>query len=427
MSGKAKILLTTYITAALVALSLFSWSGQRSLKAYRRSAVYSARHAYEETVSAVDNMSLSLAKSLYAVDDSMCSRICSEVYANALAAEAALSSLPFSTQELEQLSGFIGIVGDYGYTLCGEAAQDGFTQEQVEKLTELSGMAAEFANKLIELQGSLNDGLLTMDSREERLLNVGIPETPQLSAELLSYESGFSQPEELSYDGKYSAREDTREEESSLSEEEMLQMAADFLGEDSAALRLEYEYEGNEHKRCYSLGDSFVCVGGKGVDSMGQSRLVGERKLSAEEAQKAAEEFLGSKDYANLKLVSSRESGNTVLMSFAEYRDDTLYMNNALSISIAMDDGSVYSFNAEKYRPDAEHDIQWNIDAAQAEEKLPSSLSLEDSRKVCIESPGGRELACYELRCSDPDGNPVTIYIDGDSGRQQQILLGENI
>lgn len=422
MSGKAKILLTTYVTTALLALSLFSWSSQRSLKAYRRSAVYSARHAYEETVSAVDDMSLSLAKSLYAVDGSMCSRICSEVYASALAAEAALSSLPFSTQELEQLSGFIGIVGDYGYTLCGEAAREGFTQEQVEKLTELSGLAGEFANKLTELQGSLNDGLLTMDSREERLLNIGLAETPQLSTELLSYESEFSQPEELSYDGKYSAKENA-EEESSLSEEEMLQMAADFLGEDSAAIRLEYEYKGEGQKRCFSLGDSFVCVSGKGVDSMGQSRLVGERKLSPEDAQKAAEEFLSSRDYVNLKLVSGREIGNTLLMSFAEYREDTLYLNNTLSISIAMDDGSVYSFNAEKYRPDAEHRIQWNIDAAQAEEKLPSSLSLEESRKVCVESPGGLELACYELSCTDRDGNPVTIYVNGDSGRQQQIVL----
>lgn len=422
MSKKTKILLTTYITAALVALSLFSWSGQRSLSAYRRSAVYSARHAYEETVTAVNNMSLSLAKSLYAVDGSMCSRICSEVYANALAAEAALSSLPFSTQELEQLSGFIGLVGDYGYTLCAEAAREGFTREQVEKLTELSGIAGQFANKLSELQGSINDGLLAMDSREQRLLNVGIPETPQLSEELLSYESEFSKPEELSYDGKYSSRESAAEE-SNLSEEEMLQIAADFLGEDSAALRLEYEYEGEGHKRCFSLGDSFVCVSGKGVDSMGQSRLVGESRLSPEEAQKAAEDFLASKDYVNLRLVSSRESGNTLLMGFAEYSDDILCLNNALSISIAMDDGSVHAFNAENYHPDAEHDLQWNIDPAQAEEKLPSSLTLEENRKVCIESPGGRELACYELRCIDSDGNPVTIYVDGDSGAQVQIVL----
>ena len=130
---------------------------------------------------------------------------------------------------------------------------------------------------------------------------------------------------ELSYDGKYSSRESAAEE-SNLSEEEMLQMAADFLGEDSAALRLEYEYEGEGHKRCFSLGDSFVCVSGKGVDSMGQSRLVGESKLSPEEAQKAAEDFLTSKDYVNLKLVSSRESGNTLLMGFAEACAETATM-----------------------------------------------------------------------------------------------------
>ena len=38
---------------------------------------------------------------------------------------------------------------------------------------------------------------------------------------------------------------------------------------------------------------------------------------------------------------------------------------------------------------------------------------------------GGFELACYELKCSDKDGNSVTVFVDAQSGRQQQIVLGE--
>lgn len=424
MSKKARILLGVYISAALLSLGALSWSSLRSLQAYRRSAQYSARHAYEETVSAVDGMSRALKKSLYATDGSMCSRICSESYANALAAQASLSSLPFSTQELEQLSGFIGLVGDYSYTLCSQAAAEGFTAEQVEALVELSARADEFSRLLQELQGNINDGVLSIDSREERLLNVGLEENPVLSEELLDYESSFQAPGPLSYDGKYSQREKAPEE-SSLSEEEMLSLAAEFLGEDKAALRLEYEYEGEGHKRCFSLGDKSVCVGGGGVESMACARIVSRTELSPEQAQKAAENFLESRGYTGLRLESSRENGSVLQLSFAEYRDDAVYLNNCLSLAIAMDDGSVYAFNAEDYDPDAEHSAQWSISPQEAEAALPGSLSLKGTRKVAIESPGGFELACYELKCSDKDGNSVTVFVDAQSGRQQQIVLGE--
>jgi len=423
MSKKAKILLATYLTAVIVSLGAFSWANHRSLQSYRRSASYSARHAYEETVTAVDALSESLMKSLYATDGSMCSRICSEAYANALAAQSAISTLPFSTQELEQTSGFIGRVGDYAYTLCSEAAAEGFTEEQVESLTELSQTASAFAEKLRTLQSSLSDGLLAMDDREARLLNIGIPEQTQLSDELLSYEAEFPQMSELSYDGKYSARQEQESPTKTLSRDEMLQIAADFLGADPAALRLEYEYEGQEHQRCFSMGDIYVCVSGDGVDSMSESRVVSETKLSLEDAQQAAEDFLQSRGYEALRLESSRESGSVAVLRFAECRDDTVFLNNTLIISMAMDDGSVHAFNAEAYRPDVEHDVQWNISETQATEKLPRGLELEECRKVCTESPGGRELACYELRCSDENGNKVKLYIEADQGRQVDILL----
>ena len=54
-----------------------------------------------------------------------------------MAAEAALGTLPFSTVELEEISGFLNQTGDYAYSLCSSASAVGFSDEDVEKLTEL--------------------------------------------------------------------------------------------------------------------------------------------------------------------------------------------------------------------------------------------------------------------------------------------------
>ena len=140
-----------------------------------------------------------------------------QAYANALAAEAALSALPFSTQELEQLSGFLNRAGDYAKSL-GAQSGDKLSDEQKQQLKTMSDTAAEFSARLRDMQGRVNSGELIMDSREEQLQNIGIEDTGKLSAELLGYEADFTAPEDFQYDGQYSTRPE--KERGKLSEEQ---------------------------------------------------------------------------------------------------------------------------------------------------------------------------------------------------------------
>ena len=187
MKRKAKILLISYVSVLVVALALYAWAGQWGLGWYRRTVGESASLAYEETVRSVETLSQVLAKSPYATDPEMCDRICCEAYACAAAAESAMSTLPFSTWELEQLSGFLNTSGDYAYSLCGQG--QAFTDKQRQELRELAASAAEFSETLLTLREDLENRELTMDSREQRLQNVGTETGPRLSGELLAYEA----------------------------------------------------------------------------------------------------------------------------------------------------------------------------------------------------------------------------------------------
>ena len=421
MSRKMRIVLTAYTSAAVVALSVFSYVSSRSNASLTRQAAHSASHAYEETVAAVESMSRAFSKSIYAVDSSMCSSICAEAYAHALAAEAAISTLPFSTQELEKVSGFIGKAGDYAFTLCREAAAEGFTAEQTQLLTKLSSEAKKLSKALSEMRLALNDGSLRLDSRQEQLSNVGSPETARLSESLLEYEESLEELI-LSYDGKHGKEAEDSEHEP-VTEEDMLTQAAEFLGEDSAALRLEYEYAGEGLRRCFSVGSRYICVGPEGVESLSDSRLIGEKKLSHSEAEQAARDFLESRGFESLRLEDIKERGNSLLMSFATESSDVVCLNNTLSIAIALDDGSVCAFNALSYRPGGAQQWQWAFSEEEALGKLPEGLELSRLRKVCIDSPGGAALNCYELQCTNSEGGAVRIYIDGESGIQRDIVI----
>ena len=155
MKRKAKILLISYVSVLVVALALYAWAGQWGLGWYRRTVGESASLAYEETVRSVETLSQVLAKSPYATDPEMCDRICCEAYACAAAAESAMSTLPFSTWELEQLSGFLNTAGDYAYSLCGQG--QAFTDKQRQELRELAASAAEFSETLLTLREDLEN------------------------------------------------------------------------------------------------------------------------------------------------------------------------------------------------------------------------------------------------------------------------------
>ncbi|MBR1456907.1 MAG: germination protein YpeB, partial [Oscillospiraceae bacterium] len=373
-----------------------------------------------ETVTAVDALSDALAKSVYATDGGMCARICGEAYANALAAESALSILPFSTQELEQISGFLNLAGDYAYSLCGTAADGGFTAEQVEILSGMADVASGLVDSLLELQGGVHAGDVVMDRVPLRLQNVGEEDGEVLSARLLAYEASFAAPDTPEYDGKYGCAQ--RETRGYLTEDAMLALAAEYAGVPQAALQETYAYEGTNGRRCYRTGDLFLCVSRCGVESMVQSRLVGEALLDAAQARQIAEDFLAARGFRDLALTAAETRGAVSSMVFSRIENDAVCVDNRVQIAIALDDGSIYAFNAADYCGEASG-AHFSVDENTAAQALPEGLTPVGSRKVILKSPGKRDLACYEFTCADDAGRQVRISVDAATGRQFRIEL----
>ena len=417
MSQKAKFIFGTYVVTALVVLSVCCAIGYSRLSDYRRAAAYSSRAAFETTVKSVDTMGAALKKSLYATDGGLCSGLCGQVYAAASAAEAAMLSLPFATQELENLASFLNLAGDYAYSLAPVAAEEGFSQEQLEQLESLSQQSEDFAAMLRQLQMDLNNGLVMLDSREKRLQNVGESGQSKISAAILDYESGFD-GSAFEYDGKYSTKAETQAGE--LSQEQAMELAAQVAGVDPMELKEEYSYAGTDGRRCYSAGDLIICVSSRGLESIGQSRLVSSGRLSTEKARQKAEEFLSGLGLEEMALVSYSDSGTIASFNFAQIQDEALRLGSGVKVSVALDDGSIYAYNGEDYSYETA-ELNWDTDEETAARQLPENVSSEGVRRVTIESEGGRELPCYEFSCLNSRGESLRIYVDAETGKQCRI------
>jgi len=420
MNKKAKIIAASYITAALAMLGGYALVTANRLGDYRVMAQYSSSLAFEEAAGAISDLSETLSKSRYATDGSMCSRLCSRAYADSLAAEAAMATLPFSTHELEKLTAFIGLAGDYTCSLCASAAEEGLTEEERQSLADMAASAAVYAAAIAEYRQNLNDGVIVMDEREERAANVGTEERAALSVSLLELEE---QVEELAlpeYEGRYCEAPVQKAE--LVPEGRARAAAARFLGMDEDMLSCSYETA--DGLRCYTNNGMYVTLNGETVTGAASSRLVSDGRMSLAEAEKIAADFLAQQGIEAVELLDSASNGYVASMSFAPVVWDARCIDEAYSVSIALDNGKLYAYSApEQYGLDGE--LEWTLSEEDAAETLPPSLTLDGISRVVRLTQAGRHRPCYELVCSSDTDERVTVYVDASNGEQVDIKIGK--
>ena len=96
-----------------------------------------------------------------------------------------------------------------------------------------------------------------------------------------------------------------------------------------------------------------------------------------------------------------------------------------------MDNGEILSFDARGYITNhTERELGTpEITREEAALKLSDSLNIVDSKLCVIPSDGLNERYCYEFYCRTDEGVHVLVYINADTGEEEQILLlqiGEN-
>lgn len=416
MSKKMRIIIISYASAALLALGLYSAVASRSLKSFRAAAQYSSERAFGEVCAAVDGLNETLSALRYATDGQMCARLCSRAYADSLAAEAALAVLPFETQQLESVSAFFALAGDYTGCLCHTAA-DGLTDEQRETLEALSVSAAQYADALSACRTDLDNAVLRLDSREKRLANVSDEAEQGLVSESLSdIEASACELCLPRYEGRYTAFEPER---SFVPEARSREAAAGFIGREADELQLEYETA--DGLRCYSFDGMYLTLSGETVTGAASSRLICEGRMSEEEAAAAAAKLLERLGMTGLALEETESNGLVAKMSFVPSADGAICVDEAVTVSVALDNGGLYGFSAKQYPSEGE--LVWTVTEDDAAATLPASLSLQSVRRIVSTAPSGKRTACYELECLNAQGERVTVLVNAETGRQEDIRV----
>ncbi len=438
---KRIVLLTSYTLAGFIALGGLAYSYHLKAEGYKLQLENDYQRAFSELVFGVSELDTSLQKSLYAITPSMLSSVCTEVYGKAQAAQYALGELPFSTDQFQNTSGFITKIGDYTYMLSKKAGSgEAIGDEEQQNLVKLSQTATVLADNLNQLMADVNaDGvsIAKMEALSRTAGKIGSDATSGILEDNFSLMEGeFPETPTLIYDGPFSSHIAGRtpkllEGKDEITAEEALKKAAAFMGTRSSIIKESGERGGNLPAYMFYANDeggtiSFeVTKKGGIVTDVFNSRLVKSSIISQKDAVKIATRFLKQKGYHSMKQSYQYADGNTLTVNYAYVKDGVICYPDLIKVSVALDNGKIVGFEAQGYIMNhTERTIpDVKTDENEAKKKVSPLLKVLAHELAIIPTGGLNEVFCHEFKCENGDGSHYMVYVNAQTGAEENILV----
>ena len=160
-----------------------------------------------------------------------------------------------------------------------------------------------------------------------------------------------------------------------------------------------------------------------------QQQLISEREAAraalAGKNRKVAEDFLAKMGYSDMEDTYYEVQSNICTINFAYETRGIICYTDLIKVSVALDNGEVLSCDARGYLTNHRDRVVTTpeISKSDAASVVADNLTIEDTELCIIPSGGLNELYCYEFKCRTEEGNTVLVYINADTGTEEQILL----
>ena len=138
-----------------------------------------------------------------------------------------------------------------------------------------------------------------------------------------------------------------------------------------------------------------------------------------------AQAYLESLGYQNMKSSYYEITGNILTANFAAVQDGVILYPDLIKVGVALDNGEVLSLDARGYLMN--HTNRSNItpalSRAEAQKSVSSQLSVSKANLCVIPSDGLTENLCWEFSCKANDGTQILVYINAQTGMEEQLLI----
>lgn len=434
ISKRCFVRIISFLTAA--ALLLAVWGGMKASDAgaAKQQLEYTYLRAVEDLSMSLDNIKTTLNKGMYASSPEMLTRLSNKLRSDASDAKNALSQLPVESLNLENAYKFLSQVGNYANALAKKCADGAsLTDEEKENIRLLYEYAGRLSGNMWSIEQQIGGGYITFDKAN------GIAQENAAEKETITVTDGFADfdkaPENyptLIYDGPFSDHIMQKEplltkNRTELTSEQAMTVAMHAVGTEN--VRYVGEETGNMPCWTYECDDAAAAITKAGglICYLIKYRSPAEPTMTVAEAKERAHRYL---DYIGVESYTDtyyEVYDGTVIFNFAAEQDGVTMYTDLIKVGVALDNGEIMSFDARGYITN--HFTRTlgepALTAKEASELVSPSLTVRSSKLCVIPAEDTTERYCYEFSCIDADSRQVLVYINADTGAEEQILLLE--
>lgn len=436
ISKRCFVRIISFLTAAIIAVGVSAVLNMNSSEQYRRSFEQNMTRNVEDLSAEIDNIKNTLYKGMYAGTPEMMTQLSSKLWSDASTAKSSLAQLPVSELHLENTYKFLSQVGNFSKSLA-KRYSDGETlsKDDRKSLKTLSEYADRLAENMWNVEKRINSGELSFEKAVTEVQGAENNEEPSYITEgFTDFEEGYDNYPTLIYDGPFSDHILEKEPEmlkgtTEVTLSDALKKAEKACGTTGLTHSDSNDEQGKMPSYIFTKDSTTIAITKYGgyLSYMLGDRKVSTRSLTALESVGKAKEYLTMLGINHITDTYYEISGNVCTVNFAGTENDIIMYTDLIKVSVAMDNGDILSFDGRGYITNHKKRnlSEPKITAEQARKKISTELTVTDTSIAVVPSAGTNELFCYEFHCTSPDGRQMLIYINADTGREEQILLLE--
>ena len=436
MKMKSKGLLTIFALFAVVILTIFTARNYFIGQKYRTTLEYSYARAMGDLSDSLSEMTNALEKTEYCATSTMQLEVSAAIIAAGGTAKSAAAALPFSVDRSAKIEKLISVCEDYAlYTAKKISAGSNFSDTDFNNFKSMSQYVKELSDSVIEIRAKLDENN-TKISKTESMLNqtLNIPDAPDFDDGLKTVADDLDAFPTMLYDGPFSDHVQQMESKylkgkNEISQDDAIKIAADFLDVDSGNLHCDYSTDGTlaaYQVRGEGMSVNVTKQGGE-ISWVKRAVDVPETKMTYEDALKKAKEFLSKNKLGEVKESYYAISDNTCTINFSAVQDNVIMYPDLIKVTVELNEGGIIEYNAEGYLMNhtERSNLTPKLTETEAASDVSKSLKVKNTAVAIIPTSGKNEVLTYEFTCESADGTEILVYINAETGFEQQVYILE--
>ena len=137
-------------------------------------------------------------------------------------------------------------------------------------------------------------------------------------------------------------------------------------------------------------------------------------------------QWLQQQGYDSMQESYYEINGNRITINYAYAQNGSiLCYPDLIKLTVALDNGEVLEVEASGYLVSHQRRLELTpaLTAEQAAQSLSQLLTVENSRLTVIPTSGQNEVFCWEFSCTSPKEEQVLVYVNAQTGAEEQILV----